>query len=421
MIKYVSTSINRKMNLKTLKYPISVYLKLTTNCMLKCEFCSQAGKIIDEIKLKDAKKILDELHALGIVYIYYTGGEPLLYYAIKEILQYGYNLGFKQVLVTNGLLFAKKEMRDLSRYLVTVGISLHGNKEIHNMLSGNVDCFDVILNNIKILSKENPNIGININCTAVDKNISYSNFKYLADLCQQNNWKLTIARLNYIGNGETYQHIELDNMLSLINKLNLEGYDIKISNCIAPCTIDKKYRYLAHGCGAGQSIAAIESNCNVKICASSEKVIGNLKNKSFKSIWNNKDIKKLQSLKWLPIKCMECQDFNYCKGGCKSELTGDFGNKFCDKTVSHLFETEWNNIKNAKLSLAYGTIRKEKVGSYTILSIPTKSCNRKVMKVLMNIDGQRTGIELLELHKNKEKVKELSVALSLDGLIVTEK
>lgn len=128
MIKYVSTSINRNMNLKTLKYPISVYLKLTTNCMLKCEFCSQAGKIIDEIKLEDAKKILDELHVLGIVYIYYTGGEPLLYYAIKEILQYGYNLGFKQVLVTNGLLFAKKEMRDLSRYLVTVGISLHGNK-----------------------------------------------------------------------------------------------------------------------------------------------------------------------------------------------------------------------------------------------------------------------------------------------------
>lgn len=57
----------------------------------------------------------------------------------------------------------------------------------------------------------------------------------------------------------------------------------------------------------------------------------------------------------------------------------------------------------------------------TILSIPTKSCNKKVMKILMNIDGQRTGTELSELHKNKEKAKELLVALSLDGLIVTEK
>lgn len=70
MLKYVSTSINKNMNLKTLKYPISVYLKLTTKCMLKCEFCSQAGKAIDEINLEDAKKILDELHTLGIVYIY---------------------------------------------------------------------------------------------------------------------------------------------------------------------------------------------------------------------------------------------------------------------------------------------------------------------------------------------------------------
>lgn len=39
----------------------------------------------------------------------FTGGEPLLYYAIKEILQYGYDLGFKQVLVTNGVLFVKKK------------------------------------------------------------------------------------------------------------------------------------------------------------------------------------------------------------------------------------------------------------------------------------------------------------------------
>ena len=420
MLKYGATDVNRKFDLATMQYPLSVYMKITGRCMLKCEFCSQYGSIYKDMDINDAKKFLDELKDLGVVYIYYTGGEPLMYDNLNILLKYGYELGFKQLLVTNGVLFSQKEKRDLAKYLLSVGISLHGTPNMHNKLSGNINCYDKILENIKLLVEENKDVQININCTAVKENTSYDNFKFLAELCHKNDWKLTIARLNYIGNGMSYENINLNDMLEIINKLNLEGYDIKISNCIAPCVIDKKYIYLAHGCGAGQSIAAIESNGDVKICASSNNVIGNLKRESFKRIWNGKNIKKFKKLGWLPLYCRECKNFLVCKGGCKAELSGNFESSFCDSSVSHMFEKEWEKNKNKKISLVYGMLRKEKSDLYTIISIPAKKCNKEAKDILTKIDGTKTGDEVLNESKNKEKTKELLITLSIDKIISVE-
>lgn len=420
MLEYGATDVNREFDLATMQYPLSVYMKITGRCMLKCEFCSQYGSIYKDMDINDAKKFLDELKDLGVVYIYYTGGEPLMYDNLNILLKYGYELGFKQLLVTNGVLFSQKEKRDLAKYLLSVGISLHGTPNIHNRLSGNINCYDKILENIKLLVEENKDVQININCTAVKENTSYDNFKFLAELCHKNDWKLTIARLNYIGNGMSYENINLNDMLEIINKLNLEGYDIKISNCIAPCVIDKKYIYLAHGCGAGQSIAAIESNGDVKICASSNNVIGNLKRESFKRIWNGKNIKKFKKLEWLPLYCRECKNFLVCKGGCKAELSGNFESSFCDSSVSHMFEKEWEKIKNKKISLVYGMLRKEKSDLYTIISIPAKRCNLETKDLLTKIDGTKTGDEVLNESKNKEKTKELLITLSIDKIINVE-
>ena len=34
--------------------------------------------------IDDAKKFLNELRELGVVYVYYTGGEPLIYEKLNE-------------------------------------------------------------------------------------------------------------------------------------------------------------------------------------------------------------------------------------------------------------------------------------------------------------------------------------------------
>ena len=54
---------------------------------------------------------LKELKLIGVCNIYYTGGEPLLYKYLEELLEYGYELGFNQILITNGVLLEQKNIR----------------------------------------------------------------------------------------------------------------------------------------------------------------------------------------------------------------------------------------------------------------------------------------------------------------------
>jgi len=417
MLKYEPIDIKRVFEMKNIEYPISVYLKITTECMLNCNFCSQAGKKVEFMKLEKVKNILEQLKEIGVVYIYYTGGEPMMHKDIDKILKYGYELGFKQFVVSNGVLFSKKEKYALSKYLIGVGISLHGKSETHNKIVGNINCFEQIINNLNMIKQENKDIQININCTGINENINKDNFEYLAKICKKNEWKFTIARLNYIGNGEKYSKIDLNNMLEIVNELNNKGYEINISNCIAPCVVDKKFLYLTHGCGAGHTIAAIESNGDVKICASSNIAIGNIYENDFEKIWKSHILKEYKKFKWLKKKCKVCKHFYVCKGGCKAELTGKYWEQFCDATVENNDTNMWNKIKDKPIILAFEYLRKNKK-DYIIIGTSIRECNSTTKEVIMKINGKRTGQEIVDNYNGHEyEIKDLLLAMKEDGLI----
>lgn len=418
MLRYESVDLRKKYMMTKIEYPISVYMKITTACTLKCDFCSQEynkkNKINQDMDFEKIRNILKEMKKIGVVYIYYTGGEPLMHKDIKLILKYGYELGFKQFLVSNGFLFTNKRNIELTQYLMGVGISLHGKPELHNKIVGNINCFNTIIENLKVIKEKNKDIQININCTATNNNINKENLEYLAQICKENEWRLTVARLNYIGKGLKHKKIDLNNMLEIINNINQKGYEINISNCVAPCTIDKKFINLTHGCGAGLTIAAIEANGDVKICASSNIAIGNLNKKSFKRIWKSYKLKKYRKLKWIPMECRECKYFTLCKGGCKAELTGEYWKKSCDATLEDYNNRIWRSMKNKKIKLNFNVIRKEKHNKYLIIGLTKRVCNNKCFKILRKIDGEKTANEIVN---EDENIKKLLINLLKDGLV----
>lgn len=416
ILKYTRADMVSKHLTTKVKYPLTVYLKITTNCMLKCNFCSQAGRKSENMILECVKRFLDELKKCGVVYIYYTGGEPLMHSNIGEILKYGYELGFKQFLVSNGYLFSKEENRILTKYLIGIGISLHGKPETHDALVGLDNCFEKVVDNLKRVKEYNDQLVININCTVTNKNNIREDIQYLSNICLDNGWKLTFARLNYIGNGLKYSYVDLNQMLKMITELN--NNRISISNCIAPCTVEAKYSYLTHGCGAGQTIAAIESNGDVKICASSNVALGNLNKTSFKSIWNSRLLKKYRKLKFIPKQCKLCSSFITCKAGCKAELTGEFWNGLCDATVQNMMNAEWQTLKNNKIKLSFEYLRKERFNKYLIIGARIRLCNDEVKQILQKIDGNKTGQEIIELYNGKnDELKYLLVLMKKEKLI----
>lgn len=82
---------------------------LTRDCNLRCDFCyvKNAGYSADDrIDYDDLKKIVDFCSDAKIKYIFFTGGEPLLYPRLIDILQYvkGKRLSMTTAIATNGIL-----------------------------------------------------------------------------------------------------------------------------------------------------------------------------------------------------------------------------------------------------------------------------------------------------------------------------
>ena len=414
-VKY--SSINIKNNIKFNKQFLVAYFKITSECMLCCPFCSQGKNAKRTIHIDDAKIVLDKLKKIGIKTITYTGGEPLIFEYLKQLLEYGKLLGFEQIIVTNGILLNEIDSV-LFQYINGIGISLHGTENIHDKVVAKKGIYKQVESNIDYVLRKYPNIVLNINCTLTKDNSDYNNMKYLTDFAKKRNIRLCFGRLNYIGLSETKNIVNPDEYLSNIYKLSEEYTKIEISNCISLCNQKSKYNYLNHSCGAGQTMLAIEPNGDVKICASSNIVLGNILQDKLRKIINNKKLKEYRNLKWLPMECKNCKKFAMCKGGCHAEGSGNFYNDNCDALLLNKYETIWQQIKNKNLKFKNSYFVKKRVNKYLIINRPVREINKTGIDIIKELDGTKTIYELAKEFNNISNFKEFMILLYIDGMLV---
>jgi GTP 3',8-cyclase len=79
-------------------------LSVTTRCNLDCFYCHREGNLTDaEMSLEDAKRIVSEARAASINELKITGGEPLLWEPLSDLVRYAHHAGFWDIgLTTNG-------------------------------------------------------------------------------------------------------------------------------------------------------------------------------------------------------------------------------------------------------------------------------------------------------------------------------
>lgn len=403
MIKYESVGYNQNVCLDTLRMPLYVYLELNNSCNLRCKFCSVSSKSNNYIELDTVKKIIKELRENGIYDIYYTGGEPLLYPNFEELVEYASELGMRQTLLTNGILLRKYQ--NILGKILCICVSLHGSKQVHNELT-NSKCFDDVLANIEFAKKLT---NVKINYTVISDNQNIDEMKFVLDYGKKHNIPISFAKYNNIGEGKNNKcYIDINEFVKNLDLLKNEEYNFSVNDCIAPCTVEDKYLYLTHGCGAGYLFCSIDYLGNVKICPSSSNYIGNMKKNSFKKIWNQSSMKKYRKFKWIPEYCKVCKNLTRCRCGCKIEL----GSKLCtlnDFLVKNEMEKIWNKIKNKHMKLNVSILRKEGK-NFVSLSNPSRKYNLESMNVIKKIND---GIKLEEL----ENYKNLVIALYRDEII----
>jgi len=119
-----------------------IHLHPTRLCNLACSHCysesdPRQSTALDAAPLGDA---LSVLRVEGYEQISVSGGEPLVYPALREVVEHARSLGFRITMITNGLL-ATERANALLALMDGIAISFDGLAPSHNAIRGRSDAF----------------------------------------------------------------------------------------------------------------------------------------------------------------------------------------------------------------------------------------------------------------------------------------
>lgn len=100
---------------------------VTYKCVSSCSFCDVHSKIYarcQPMALKDAEKVIRDVYELGVRYIDFTGGEPMLSPNLPQITKIAKSLGIKTEITTSGALGMTETTRRCAETADKFNISL---------------------------------------------------------------------------------------------------------------------------------------------------------------------------------------------------------------------------------------------------------------------------------------------------------
>ncbi len=133
----------------------TIQIHPTLGCNLFCKHCySNSGPYAfsSKLDLDILKKTITDAHHMGYKIVSFSGGEPLLYEGLNEILAHAKSYDMITTITSNGILLDDKRLSAVEKYLDLVAISIDGTPSIHNEIRGSTKAFDQMvagINNVK--------------------------------------------------------------------------------------------------------------------------------------------------------------------------------------------------------------------------------------------------------------------------------
>ncbi|MFH1537902.1 MAG: radical SAM/SPASM domain-containing protein [bacterium] len=126
--------------------PRNIVLKLSTRCNAHCKFCyaQNENKLGNpELTLEEWKEVIDQSRELGCYTVTLSGGEPMIYPHLVELVRYVRKKRMIPFTTTNGLAASRELLKELdSAGLCALNFSIHGPREYHDALVGVPGAFD---------------------------------------------------------------------------------------------------------------------------------------------------------------------------------------------------------------------------------------------------------------------------------------
>ena len=130
--------------------PLVANYYLTYRCNARCHFCDiwalEPGK---EASFEAIQQNLRDLKRLGVKYVDFTGGEPLLRTDVAQIFQEAKQLGFYTSMTTNTILYPKKA-REMQGLIDFLNFSLDGPDASTHDQSRGVQIFETLVESVAL-------------------------------------------------------------------------------------------------------------------------------------------------------------------------------------------------------------------------------------------------------------------------------
>jgi len=150
--------------------PILLHYYITERCNCQCSFCSiwKSSSPAADAATDDVLTNLKNARQLGVRYVDFTGGEPLLHPQLHLLLRQAKRLGFKTTITTNTLLYPQlaESLKGLIDFLHFSLDSLDENQ--HNTMRG-CQTYNSVMESIRIIQKLSEKA--DLLCTISEKNI----------------------------------------------------------------------------------------------------------------------------------------------------------------------------------------------------------------------------------------------------------
>jgi len=119
----------------------SLAIEVTTRCNSSCLHCFARSGISrrSSLPVDLVKEIIVEGHDAGYRHLHITGGEPLLWEGLFEVLDYGFGVGYETIFMnTNGTLITEAPSKRLAAYgrSFSISVSLDGPEALHDRIRG---------------------------------------------------------------------------------------------------------------------------------------------------------------------------------------------------------------------------------------------------------------------------------------------
>lgn len=295
---------------------------VTWRCNSKCKTCSiwkMKSSAKDELSIEEIDKFSRSKYLRNVEYITLSGGEPTLRQDLPEIISTLHkNIPSASFNMTTNCLDPKREEEVFTKILKNnpgirfglVGLSLNGPPDIHDLTRGIMGSWERVIQTYEKLRKL---VHCEFSFTFCKDNVDY--FEWVQQFAKKKGtkayicWTVMNSRFNISNEDLVFWKPGMSRVLEEYVKKNFswpKTIPSKLKEMLFPSggiTCAYMYDHILKKkkmpCYAGSQIVHIDPEGNVYPCnfkLTSDRIMGNLKVKTFDEIWKNIDKKILKKI-----------------------------------------------------------------------------------------------------------------------------